>query len=135
MRLFQPPYCSFLWNKCFEKVSLLRYLHNITSVLIPKFQNKAIVYFAWYTLVTYLRLLLLFCDCFPLFINDFLWKTQIPVEACFLHWWAFIKRTKLQSTFLDRSNRYVEFFIENIRFETKTQKTLKDEKLVFQKNN
>ena len=30
-----------------KEVRILRYLHNISAVLIPKFQNKAIVYFTW----------------------------------------------------------------------------------------
>ena len=36
-RFVQPPYCCFIWNKCFETSPFLRYLYSV--VLMLKFQK------------------------------------------------------------------------------------------------
>ena len=33
-RFFQPPYCRFLWNKCFKRSAYFTHLHNNSAVLI-----------------------------------------------------------------------------------------------------
>ena len=73
----------FFETRALKEVRILRYLHNIIAVLIPKFQNKAIIYFTGQTFVTYFRVTLLrslFCDCSTLFfINEFSLKNSKPL--------------------------------------------------------
>ena len=47
--IFQPVYYCFLWNKCFEGVHVLCYLHNNSEALNISSQN--FVYFTWLTFV------------------------------------------------------------------------------------
>ena len=46
-RFFQPPYWCFLWNRFFERSPYFTYYTTLRAnngeVLVPKFQNKAIV--------------------------------------------------------------------------------------------
>ena len=72
------------------------YLHNITWVLIPKFPNKAIAYFAWQTFVTCLLLLTLFCDCFTFFINEFSLKNSNSCGSMFFTLVSFYKENKIR---------------------------------------
>ena len=45
LRLFYAPFCYFLWNQCFERsLYFMRFLHDNNMMLIPKFQNKAIMF-------------------------------------------------------------------------------------------
>ena len=68
-------------------------------------------------------------------------KLKTFVEACFLHnrifvnsLASFIKRTKLQSTFLNNNNTMSKPQLETFDSKQKTQKAQKHEKLVFQKS-
>ena len=40
VRFFQPAYCRFLWNKCFERSPYFTYLHNNSVVLILMLNSK-----------------------------------------------------------------------------------------------
>ena len=61
---------AFLEISVLKEVSILHYLHNIRAVVIPKFQNKAVVFFNWQTFVIDILLLVLFCNRYTLFFID-----------------------------------------------------------------
>ena len=137
MKFFQPPYCSFLLNKYFERSPYFMYLHNISAVLLPKFQHMLYLIkltFVTYFMVTYFSLWLLYTFLYKWIFFE---KLKTSVEACFLQnrifivRWVSIKIRKIQSTPLNKNNTYVKALIENIWFKLKTQKVQKDEKLVF----
>ena len=43
LRFCQPPYCCFIWNKCFERSRILRYFYSAV-LWCQCCKNKAIVY-------------------------------------------------------------------------------------------
>ena len=116
-----------------KEVNILPYLHNTSATLIPKFQNKAIVHFAWQKFhnLFYGYVLPLFTSwLFHAFLYKLIFfeKIKNSVEAylsilidnrIFIVWWVFIKRIKLQSTSLNNDNAYVKVLIQSIRFKTK----------------
>ena len=79
---------AFFGTNVLKEVRISRYLHNNSAVLIPKFQNKAIVSYVYirfiYDNVFYT---FLFCS----FINIFFEKLKISLKAYFLHNRIFIK--------------------------------------------
>ena len=62
------------------------------------------------------------------FIDEFSLKNSEPlqkhvfytIEFLQIVWWVFIKRTKLQSIFLNKDNTYVKVLILNIPFVTES---------------
>ena len=96
VRFFQPRYCRFLWNKCFERSSYftLFYLHN-NSVLLSSKKIYPILYLYILEKLSYVAgffydndfyTLYLF-NCSPLFFIKllFFWKTQNISQSMFLH--------------------------------------------------
>ena len=101
LRFFQPPYCCVLWKSVLKEVFILRYLHNIIAVLIPKFQNKAIyiLYLINFRNLLWLPFYTLYFVTAPHFSYDFFFQ-KLFVTACFLRNRIFI-------------NSLVSFYKEN----------------------
>ena len=92
VRFFQPPYCRFPWNKCFD-------IHNssINTNANAKFQKKlsyTILIHTWKTFVcswlfydnVFYTLYLFNCSTlFFIKLFFFFWKTQNISESMFLH--------------------------------------------------
>ena len=132
LRLFQPPYCSFLWNKCFERsqsFTLPPQYHFGANTKISKQSYRILCSIIFRNLFTVIVFILWLFHTFHKWV--FFEKLKLLRRHVFLHWWVFIKRTRLQSTLLDNSNRYVKVFIENNRFETKNTENTKRRKTYY----
>ena len=98
IRFFQPPYCCFLWNKCFERSS---YLSNnsialILMLMLISKKSYPIIYLHileklsyvagfFYDNVFYTLYLFTCSTIFFIKLFFFFWKTQNISESMFLH--------------------------------------------------
>ena len=109
MRYVNSDIAALFETSLLKKVGVLRYLHNKSALLMPKFQNKDIVYLLdkLFKLMLRLRFLLSFIFYTFLNIRFFFEKLKASKEACFLYAVNFINRlvsfykdNKVKSSFL-----------------------------------
>ena len=96
VRFFQPPYCRFLWNKCFERSPYFT-LHNNCLVLVLMLSSEKSYHILYlYILEKRSYVADIFVTFFTLFLTAphflyktllllFFWKTQNEFESMFLN--------------------------------------------------